>query len=1453
MKNGGDPFEREEKKKNEKGTENNTERIDKRMGYSNNAISRKKVFTIEEKLKSYATDNEFSTERHEILWHAWKHNKRWLAQLLEWIMPSFPAYSRHGESHANAILHSIEMILGEEQINKLSASDCFLILHVVYIHDIGMCITHLDRMELMKNKAFISFLHIAQDSSDGMIRKYATLLLKYCEDMPKVSMPQDLLEVKLEVYYAILYMVAEYKRREHGNESAKRLKEWIDTPENLGAGFSTSGIPSRFFYTISACAGVHTSYDFGDVMKLHKVDTGYTHDYMHPRFAAVLLQLGDALDLDNDRFHPLVRQFAGEMPHTSEIHFGKHKSIRRLRVSPEKITIEADCETAEVLRLVNSEYECIKDILKNATYNWSAICPENLSLCLPVLEPIKLLMKGENVQEELVNVKFEIQQEKAFNILQGNNIYRNETFIFLREIFQNAIDASKIQYWTDWKGSRWYPEEKKGDELDISTMGKKLSPISYPIEIELYLAKKEEFDDKYVILEEEQEKKLCEKNGYQETYEYGVLVRVIDHGIGMTAKDIKSISKVGSSYEQRRELVEEMPQWLKPTAEFGIGLQSAFLVSHTITAYTHPRTNEKYKITFQTTGDGGKGEIGVTSLKESDYPRAFGTIFEVFVSNDKKKKNQENLESWRNRDPFEKDYKKKSNIRHAKELQLQLALYLNSLVGEKIFPVKLRMHEFGFENEKENEKESKFRMEITNKMSNIDFSSIYHNEDFQITEDMQIIPCFNAKKIAPVEEKVTWMYQFQEEKDLIIGEIENDFLYAFDCEELKLYLWNYKSNVYARFGAERLQAMRDTMKKSDADEKLSCINIYYKGVYVNTVNWDDDMGLMECLDIKGKLNREYLAINRGEFTEKGYAYVHDELYLSVVAAAHEALEDCDRKVKLVGNNEKKYVLTEKIPERIRGLVREEKSVAKIQSAILSIAGLATYAQNVNAGEVPAPNGNEQCSNWIEVLNKLSEIIKEGKINKEEWTESTFFNLEVFSLQIDKNGKINVGPSKIETCVEIMANIQRYALVSRRNSRNEIWEKYLVRFESLENGETKSGIEEIKSCIVKLKTQWNEMERKNLITSIEDWGENLKRGLKDNVDETVFKISQSKILNQNAIFNWIMKNVPSIAMFSDESSSLRINMLDFQYTNSMYFDINTKWSIYERMIEVYDSTHMRRFSMIAPTGYCQLAFNNNPERVYYVKRGEFSKTGQRYMILPLDGEALKSIYDKFQTWKGNFKKGVLPLEIEFFTKYEKFIHKVVSAINNSETLEFLEESLRAEMQNRHNSEGIQAVTDIEEDFLKKLRDAEKTIGEDECNEVAEIAEEDFWKILKWTMGLEEIESVLLGKIISAYRKMRSREVFLSESERKDYKKLFLGACGLKEKGVEYSGSDSARESMMQLTAYVHKESWLKLPEEQIRNLYERFVCELIDDMERQVKTDFEKKGQFYYLFHGIKKY
>ena len=545
------------------------------------------ALTIEEQLERY-TQYENSTERHDALWHSWRHNKRWMSQVLEWIILSFPNDSRHDESHAISVLHNIEMLLGDTVISQLSASDCFLLLNSAYIHDIGMYITESERKNILISEEFREFLYSVADED---MKRYANLLLTVCESSgTRETDYKKKMQRNLDVYYAVLYLSAEYHRVKYAEKSKNRLKNMVNSEGMLGAGFLTSGIPERFFYTIARCAGVHNSHDFDSVMDLSHVDGGYAHDHMHPRFVAVLLQLGDALDLDNDRYLPLIRKIMEKIPHNSEIHFKKHKAIRRLFIAPDIIKISADCETPEELRLVKGEIENIVSILKNAGYHWARICPRGLSVSLPALEIESIVLNGQKISDELINARFEISQQKAFNILQGSNIYKNDKFIFLREVFQNAIDASKRQYWKDWEGSLFRKKRDELGESDGKEIWQYLSTYHYPIEIEFHIAVKDGVSKNIYLLDRRNDydeilegripgKDRAEHNLKRDSKihidhpEYGVVIRVIDYGTGITGDDILKIASLGVKRKEVGREDNEMPGWLRPTAEFGIGLQ----------------------------------------------------------------------------------------------------------------------------------------------------------------------------------------------------------------------------------------------------------------------------------------------------------------------------------------------------------------------------------------------------------------------------------------------------------------------------------------------------------------------------------------------------------------------------------------------------------------------------------------------------------------------------------------------------------------------------------------------------------------------------------------------------------------------------------------------------------------------------------------------------------------
>lgn len=184
---------------------------------------------------------EMHTDRNEILWHAWCQNKRWLSQLLEITMSSFPTFSKHDASHAQTVLHNIELVLGKKRIRELSASDCFILLHTVYIHDIGMVITHEDRKEIVQNKEFIDMIKEMEDENDPVFQRALKALEQtdytYDSEEDREKQQKRLYSDKLAVYYAVLHLVAKFRRSEHGELSQERLTKWTLDSEKLGSGF----------------------------------------------------------------------------------------------------------------------------------------------------------------------------------------------------------------------------------------------------------------------------------------------------------------------------------------------------------------------------------------------------------------------------------------------------------------------------------------------------------------------------------------------------------------------------------------------------------------------------------------------------------------------------------------------------------------------------------------------------------------------------------------------------------------------------------------------------------------------------------------------------------------------------------------------------------------------------------------------------------------------------------------------------------------------------------------------------------------------------------------------------------------------------------------------------------------------------------------------------------------
>jgi hypothetical protein len=111
-----------------------------------------------------------------------------------------------------------------------------------------------------------------------------------------------------------------------------------------------------------------------------------------------------------------------------------------------------------------------------------------------------------------------------------------------------------------------------------------------------------------------------------------VVVEIRDHGTGISKSDLIRIANIGNVFnDDRKKIISTMPEWLKPSGAFGLGLQSIFLVADKFEVITKT-DDETTKQVFFENGSNDKGYIEVDDYKEYFE---LGTLLRIEVNAEK--------------------------------------------------------------------------------------------------------------------------------------------------------------------------------------------------------------------------------------------------------------------------------------------------------------------------------------------------------------------------------------------------------------------------------------------------------------------------------------------------------------------------------------------------------------------------------------------------------------------------------------------------------------------------------------------------------------------------------------------------------------------------------------------------------------------------------------------------
>lgn len=201
--------------------------------------------------------------------------------------------------------------------------------------------------------------------------------------------------------------------------------------------------------------------------------------------------------------------------------------------------------------------------------------------------------------------------------------------------------------------------------------------------------------------------------------------------------------------------------------------------------------------------------------------------------------------------------------------------------------------------------------------------------------------------------------------------------------------------------------MRDKINAPDSEELLKekdGIKIYYKGILTAVTEFKEDANLIEYMDIKDTLSREYLKLSRKGFSQKGYAYL-EKVYHEIVKTARIALEMFDTEinsnekvgVKLDENTSigRIYIRIDKLSKEIEKSKEDKERVEKLEeleNLCLSSTALIYFAMINEKSEVYS---NERITDkgglWKALLEEVYEKIEKIKETK----KSVLYNIPVY--------------------------------------------------------------------------------------------------------------------------------------------------------------------------------------------------------------------------------------------------------------------------------------------------------------------------------------------------------------------------------------------------------------------------------------------------------------------------
>ncbi|HLY98098.1 MAG TPA: ATP-binding protein [Candidatus Angelobacter sp.] len=530
--------------------------------------------------------------KNAILFGKVKELRNRIQEWLTYIPQTFPHYTCHTVQHSDAIIGQMSSLLfskdnQETPVVELSAVEAYIAIVSAYMHDAGMVCSDGEKAKIISSSEWTAW---TTGDGPGAKRLVEISILRNASEHNNKDLTNFLADVQLR------FLLAEYVRRLHHT----RAKDLV-VSSDAHAGDFTLGDPILARTIADVCEAHGLSQNDLEDKDRFPDRRDIQGQEVNVRFLAILLRLGDLLDLSSDRACPLLLNAACTLPSDSFAHWTQYQRLTHRVTAPDKIEITAECNNQDEHRFLKDwckwlvkevEYAAVLTTRFRRHHEW---IPPHISI--DCNDATIRIVPGRTAQYIPSSWTFELNPEAVFNRLIVD-LYPNSN-AYLRELMQNALDANRCQLFLDMvQADLPIPE--------LPTMAAEQTRARYPVKVSL------------------EEKQV--KNAMSGEAEIRQVVTIEDSGLGMDRDVIQRyLLQVGRSYYTTSEFQKQFR--FIPTSRFGVGFLSVFSVSDRIEIDTYKPSSNTSDGPLHLVLTGPRNYL----LLEKGQRRVRGTKIQIFL------------------------------------------------------------------------------------------------------------------------------------------------------------------------------------------------------------------------------------------------------------------------------------------------------------------------------------------------------------------------------------------------------------------------------------------------------------------------------------------------------------------------------------------------------------------------------------------------------------------------------------------------------------------------------------------------------------------------------------------------------------------------------------------------------------------------------------------------------